>query len=332
MYHRYLPCGTVERETRGLGLGIIAYVPVVSMLGPPWHLYPEYLSEIRGADFHVHYSWDNGVMVERRTYTTPVGTVWQEITNDRAGAGSEHIRKHYITQRDDYRVVQYLVENTVVRSNEEAVRDRMRDLDGDGIVFGRLDRNPYQKCLIELAGPERFLVDLYTDPEPALELIDALSRKHEESLALALESQVEVFWQPDNTTSMMTPPDAYRQHCLPFYQRRTTLSHQAGKPYLVHMDGRLRALAPLIRESGFDVLESFSLPDIGGDMSLGEAQAAWPQIVVAPNIPANWALRSEAEIVGLIGSLVDRARPGFPLICKSAKTSPPATGTSFYRR
>ena len=200
----------VERlsaRARGLGLGIITYVPVVSMLGPPWHLYPEYLSEIRGAEFRVDYRWDDGILVERRTYTTPVGTVWQEITNDRAGAGSEHIRKHYITQRDDYRVVKYLVENTVVRSNEEAIRDRMRDLDGDGIVFGRLDRNPYQKCLIELAGPERFLVDLHTDPEPALELMDALSRKHEESLALALESQVEVLWQPDNMTSLMTPPD-----------------------------------------------------------------------------------------------------------------------------
>ena len=120
----------------------------------------------------------------------------------------------------------------------------------------------------------------------------------------------------------MTPPVAYRQHCLPFYQRRTALAHQAGKPLLVHMDGRLRALAPLIRESGFDVVESFSLPDIGGDMSLAEAQGVWPETVVAPNIPANWAIRSEAEIVGSIGSLIDGARRGFPLMLQISEDFP----------
>lgn len=329
IYDRYLTRGTVEREVRQLGAGIIAYMPVVSMLGPPWHLYPQYLSEIRGADFHVRFFWDNGVMVKRHTYTTPVGTVWQDITEDRGGAGSEHIRRHYITRRDDYRVVKYLVENTVIRSNEEAIRDRMRDLDGDGIVLGRLDRNPYQKCLIELAGPERFLMDLHTDPEPVLALMDAISRKHEESFAMALESSVEVLWQPDNTTSLLTPPSAYQQHCLPFYQRRTALARQAGKPYLVHMDGQLRALAPLIQESGFDVLESFSLPDIGGDMSLDEAQATWPEIVIAPNIPGNWALRSHREIEALIEELVASARRGAPLILQVSEDYPPGDMCKF---
>lgn len=329
IYHRYLPSGSVERENRQMGLGIIAYVPVVSMLGPPWHLYPGYLSEIRGADFRVDYAWDNGTMVERRTYTTPAGSVWQEIVSDPAGAGSEHIRKHYITQPADYRVVTYLVENTIVRRNEEAVVARMRELDGDGIVLGRLDRNPYQKCLIELAGPERFLIDLHTDPEPVMELMEAMYRKHEESLALALESQVEVLWQPDNITSLMTPPDAYRKYCQPFYQSRSKMTRQVGKPYLTHMDGRLRALAPLVGESGFDVLESFSLPDIGGDMRLDEAQAAWPGMVVAPNIPSNWAIKPELSLVDLIERLVESADRDIPLMLQISEDFPVSRRETF---
>ena len=60
-------------------------------------------------------------------------------------------------------------------------------------------------------------------------------------------------------------------------QLRAELARQAGKPYLVHMDGRVRALLPLVAQSGFDALESFSLPDIGGDVPLSDAQAALPQ-------------------------------------------------------
>ena len=154
IYERYLPRGEAERAVRELGLGLIAYHPVVSMIGPPWHLYPGYVSEITGAEFRVDYLWDRETMVERRTYNTPVGSVWQEISYDDAGVGSEHIRKYYLSRTEDYPVVQYLIEHTVLRKNESTLRSRLQDLGSDGVLFGRLDRSPYQKCLIELAGAE----------------------------------------------------------------------------------------------------------------------------------------------------------------------------------
>jgi hypothetical protein len=322
IYERYLPRGSIEREVRELGLGLIAYVPVVTMLGPPWHLYPGYISEISGAEASVSYRWDGGAMVECRKYVTPVGSVTQEVTHDGGGVGSEHIRKHYIGGRDDYRTMQYLVEHTVLRRNEGAIAARMADLGGDGIVFGRLERSPYQKCLIEWAGPERFLIDLHTDPEPVQELLEALFRKQEESWALALDSQVEVFWQPDNITSLMTPPGAFRKYHLPFYRQRAKDARAAGKPFLVHMDGRIKALAPLIRESGIDVVESLSLPDIGGDMTLTEARAAVPETVLVPNFPANWCTRSEAEIENSLATLLDEAGRAVPFMLQVSEDLP----------
>ena len=154
IYTRYLPRGAVERAVRNLGLAIIDYCPVVSMAGPAWHLLPGYQSEIRGADFRVDYSWQGDQLVERRRFDTPLGSVWQETVQDKGGVGSESIRKHYVTEKDDYRVMKFLVENTVVRRNDELLRSRIENLGGDGIVFGRIDRSPHQKCLIELVGPE----------------------------------------------------------------------------------------------------------------------------------------------------------------------------------
>jgi uroporphyrinogen-III decarboxylase len=307
IYSRYLPRGSLERAVRNLGLAIIDYHPVVSMIGPAWHLAPGYVSEIKGTDFRVDYAWDQGQLVERRTFATPVGTVWEELVQDKGGAGSERIRKHYVADKEDYRVVTYLVENTVVRSNEETLRLKMEDLDGDGIVLGRVDRSPYQKCLIELVGPEKFLVDLHTEPGPALELMDAIDRQLDRSFELIVRSDVEIIWQPDNVTADMTPPRAYREYCLPFYQRHAAQVKEVSKPYAAHMDGRIRALTELVNQSGFDVIESLSLPDIGGDLTLSEARKALPGKVLIPNLPSNWCLREDGELAASVRALLAEA-------------------------
>jgi len=58
------------------------YYPPVTLLAPPWHTSPGYVSEVRGADLQIRMSWENGEMVETRTYETPVGAVYQETTRD----------------------------------------------------------------------------------------------------------------------------------------------------------------------------------------------------------------------------------------------------------
>jgi hypothetical protein len=322
IYNRYLPRGAVERAVRNLGLALIDYHPVVSMIGPPWHIAPGYVSEITGADFRIDYAWDRDQLVARRTFQTPMGTVWQETVQDKAGAGSEHIRKHYVAGKDDYRIVKYLVDHTVVRANEEALRSKIEDLGGDGIVLGRVDRSPYQKCLIELVGPEKFLVDLHTDPEPSLELMAAIDRQLDRSFELIVQSAVEIIWQPDNVTSDMTPPRAYRDYCLPFYQKHSTEVKSVAKPYAAHMDGRIRALKDLVNQSGFDVIESLSLPDIGGDVTLSEARNLFPGKVIIPNLPSNWCLRDDGELAFSVRALLAEAGNEVPFMLSVSEDIP----------
>lgn len=322
IYERYLPRGVSEREARNHGLGIIRYFPLVSMPGPPWHLYPGFLSEIKGTDISVDYAWDRETLVERRTYKTPVGEVSQEVSQDKAGIGSEHIRKYYIAEKDDYRVMKYIIDNTVIRSNEETIQSLMQDLGDDGIVLGRIDRNPYQKCLIELVGAEKFLVDLYTDPEPALELMESLDKKLDESFDMLLDSGVEAFWQPDNVTSDMTPPSQFETYCLPFYTKHSAQVKQTGKPYIVHMDGKIKALTDLINQSGFDAIESLSFPEIGGDFTLTEARKAFPDKVIIPNFPSNWCTRNSAELEQSLRELYSEAGTEKPFMLQISEDIP----------
>ena len=247
--------------------------------------------------------------------------MFQQTNIDNA-SGSDWISKFYIGKPEDYKVVQYLVENTVFRRNDRAFDLAVANLGQDGVVLGRVDRSPFQKLLIELAGPERLLLDLGSDPDPAVELLGALERKMDEAFRLIVDSPAEVIWQPDNITSAMTPPVYFKRYCVPFYERLGQLCREAGKPYLVHMDGRVKALKHSIAQCPIDAVESFSLPEIGGDMMLAEAKEAWPDKTVLPNFPASRAYDAKQKVEEFLDGLLCQVAIGVPCALQFSEDIP----------
>jgi uroporphyrinogen-III decarboxylase len=133
-----------------------------------------------------------------------------------------------------------------------------------------------------------------------------------------------VIWQPDNVTADMTPPPAYRKYCLPYYAKHGKQLHEAGKRYVVHMDGRLGPLRPWIAQSEFDAVESFSQAGMGGDLSLAEAIAAWPDKVVLPNLPATLCEEPEERIVAVLGRLLEEGGNQRPWMLQISEDIPPS--------
>jgi hypothetical protein len=293
IYSRYLPRGAKEREVRAMGMGIIEYHPVTTLLAPPWHLNPGFLSHVKGAEFSISYRQTDGKTVEVRTYKTKVGVLSQHTEKDPI-YGSDWITKFYIESAEDYKVMQYIVENTVFQNNHKALKRLIEDLGEDGVVLGRIDRSPFQKLLIELAKPEMFLVDVCSEESHVLDLLATIAAKTEQTLDWLAESPAEIIWQPENITADMCPPRCFAKYCVPYYQKVATRLN--GKPYMVHLDGKLKALAPLIKGCSFTGVESFSYEEMGNDLPFSEAAKAWPDMVILPNFPSSLCDKSEDEI------------------------------------
>jgi len=322
VYSRYLPRGSTERLVRVMGLGILDYCPLTTMIAPPWHLLPGFVSEVKGAEFRICFSWERGRRLELRTYETPLGTVTQRTSQD-PSYGSDWTEKFYISSLEDYRVIQYIVENSVIRSNEDAFLAKRDDMGEDGIILGRVDRCPFQKLLIELAGPERLLIDLYTNPDPVLSLLEALEKKTDAAFEMIYKSAAEVIWEPDNVSCDMTSPRYFEKYCLPHYIAHGKQLHERGKLYLVHMDGRLRAIRDLIARSPIDGIESFSFPEVGGDLSFTEASSAWPGKIILPNFPSPLAAQDEMAINSFLDKILDEVGPGRPFMLQVSEDIPP---------
>ena len=312
IYTRYLSRGEMERKARNSGLGIIGYIPLTSQIGPPWHMLDGFLSEVRNVDLSARYFYRNGAIYEQRTYHTPIGELSAEIGKS-VGAGSEHIAKHYITQPDDYRIMEYIVRNTVLTPNIELFRRTAHELGEDGVVMGRMDRTPYQKLLIELAGAERFLIDLFEESERIEELLDTMGKRYREQVDMAMESTAEIIWIPDNVTVDMTPPENYEKYLMPHYQYCVQCARETGKLVVAHYDGKIRLLSQHINEIGFNAIESVSDPMIGGDMTFLEAVKAFPGKAILPNFPSNLSQSSKETIWNYVAELKAQAT-GIPLM------------------
>ncbi len=87
----------------------------------------------------------------------------------------------------------------------------------------------------------------------------------------------------------MDPPTIWRKYHLPYYSRRNEQLHAAGKRTHIHIDGAMRPLIKLIRESPFDGIEACTpLPQ--GDVTLEEMKAALGDKVLLDGIPAVYFL------------------------------------------
>lgn len=322
IYSRYLNRGAAERQVRNSGMGIIDYVPPVTMMAPPWHMLDGFLSPVEGAQIQVKYSWSQGRMIERRCFDTPAGELYTDIEQDNAGIGSEHIVRHYIEEAADYDAMLYVARNCHFYSNFDMTRSHIDNLGDDGVVLGRLDRSPFQRLLIELCNPEKLFIDLFDAPERIEELLDLLALRQLEAAELAMKSPIEVFWLPDNVTAEMTSPTLFRKYCVPYYKNLIDIVHGSGKILLAHFDGKLRPLQRDIVSVGFDGIESMSLPEMNGDMSLSDAQRIFAPAAILPNFPANMYLATDSELASWLDRLMCEA-DGNPLMIQISEDLPP---------
>ena len=141
---------------------------------------------------------------------------------------------------------------------------------------------------------------MYTNPAPIEELMEAIDYKLNEQFEMAINSSVEVLWQPDNVTADMTPPEIYQKYILPFYKKRGEQCRKAGKKYIIHMDGRINALKELIAETPFDAIDSFSFGEMAGDVSIDTARKLWKDKVLCPNFPASLCEVDEETIISFL--------------------------------
>ena len=120
----------------------------------------------------------------------------------------------------------------------------------------------------------------------------------------------------------MASPRLFGKYSLPFYNKQARLLHERDKIYGLHCDGRLNCLKNLIQRTDVDLIESFTLPEGGGDLPLQEAQRLWKDKAIWANFPASLCHTDEGNIREILIRILKKATPGDGFVLEYSEDLP----------
>lgn len=277
------------------GMGIIAFAPThkPAFLHPLW--VNPHLEDVKYIQIHYR---EKGLSKYRHTFETPVGSITgvMMVNPFAVPLMLEAQQECFVKEPADWRVVNYIFKGMLdkLAPNYEAF-ERAEDEVGDtGLSYAFMGKTPYQRAWVELASPERAIIDFHEQPEELQEYIEIQKQLHTRMAEIAAESPAKFIDIAENITDMISPK-LYREYCMPIYEIYSKILEGTGKVLGTHMDGRIGSLKKEVAEAAFKVVESYTVPP-AGDISLTEAKAIWPDKIIFMNTAPHLALAEPQEV------------------------------------
>ncbi|MBI2193339.1 MAG: hypothetical protein HYU36_15295 [Planctomycetes bacterium] len=264
-----------------------------------------------------------GRRARRTTLHTPAGSLTEERVFE-PGLGTSAIRKHYVVEPADYRVLKaYLEDIRVCEDVEHFLRDQ-RELGEDGVPLVAVCRTPYQQLWVQWVCLEDLSLHLADCPETVEECMSALRRIQRQIFEIVRGSPVPFVDFPDNITAPAIGEKYFRKYCVPLYDELAGMLAQKRIPVFVHMDGSLKPLWRAIGESRVQGIDSLSPPP-DNDTSPREALATWPGMRLFVNFPSSVHLAGPERIFQRTQELLAEAGGSGRLQIQISENVPPGS-------
>jgi hypothetical protein len=290
---RHSQIGLAERECRNRGMGI------------SWAR-PCYTTEMHNVECTEKQDTSTGTVEVRRTYSTPVGSVYLDEKRE-PGVGQWHAQRSWkdiqpwaksrlVKQPEDYDVVKYMVDNTEYIPDYFPIEQAREWLGEDGVVMSWIPKTPMSLLMIEWIGSEegRFYIHHAKYRDKVEELYEAMSKSLEPLYEIAARSPADIIWIPENLEGYLVNPRLFEKYFMPEYEKCARVLHEHGKLLAAHMDGRLGVLKDLIAKTPIDIIEALHPPPVG-DMPISEALSLWKEKAIWVGYPgAVYTLGPEA--------------------------------------
>lgn len=194
-------------------------------------------------------------------YETPYGTLRTRnlLADDLKDADVTGAQvEHEFKSERDYDALQFLFENTEVVENFDEYAKLVEVIGEDGLALPFSGWLPMHIIMYHYFGYERFYYEMHDHPARVERLHEALREQHREIIRLAARCPAEVIEVGANYDEEMTPPGVFQKYMLPFYQESAEVLHRGGKLMAAHLDGEMKRLLELVRDSGIDVAEAIT--------------------------------------------------------------------------
>lgn len=270
---------------------------------------------------------------ERATYETPVGTLTM-LSRYSSEGGTRFVVEHPVKELEDYKILGYLFEQMVIRSDYEPVQESIVEVGQERLVMPLISpflKTPFQALVEHYVGTVQLVYDLADHPDVVEALLQVMSERAMEAVRISAESPAEAFvsWEDSSTTNIS--PEMFARYVAPEISRWGRIVHDAGKILAHHACGHVRHLLSLLAEEEIDVVESLSPPPTG-NVDIWEAQEVLgPKVGIVGGIEPTHFLNLDLEALReYVERLLDRVEHRHYVLANS-DSCPPGVSVDKFR-
>lgn len=284
-YEAHKQVGTLPQEYRDKSLRQVERDVFGGTAGRDGLIYRVRLDNVQQRAF-----WPNS-METVTEYVTPVGSVTTRLR------GTGVLRQHAIQdaevgfmlkRREDYAVVQHIVENTQYTPAYEEYEQYEKELGDDGYPMVNCGDCPFHHWMRALAGYDQAIFHLNDFPNEVERLLAVLTDRYKETIwRHMLDSPARLIMHGHHLSSQMTPPSLFEKYILPYYEELAPQMRQRGKVLVLHADNDTRHILSHIERAGFGMAECF-VTDPMVETTLAEARQAWgDRVIIFGGVPSS---------------------------------------------
>jgi len=202
----------------------------------------------------------------------------------------------------------YKATRCFVRAGQvEALARQIGDAGFQDIV---LERSPVALLVHEYIGMENFVYMLFDAKDEVRRILEVIEPGCLGAARLAASTPARLVILGDNLDENLIAPPVFADFGLPYYRKVADVLHARGKFFSCHMDGNIKRLLPLFRDSGLDLydgctpepMNNYDLADLTNALGLGmHAFAGIPSTFFAQDLPDSVVLDYARRIVDTLG-------------------------------
>ncbi len=223
-------------------------------------------------------------------YVTPVGTVTTQFrsTARLRGQGIQDAEVGFmLKRREDYPVVEHIIEHTRYTPTFEEYEAYERDVGEEGYPMVNCGDCPMHHWMRALVGYNQAYLHLNDYPNEVERLVGVLTDHYKETVwKQMLDSPARLLMHGHHLSSQMTPPPVFERYILPYYEELSPKLRERGKVLALHGDNDTRHILSHIERAGFGMVECFATEPLV-QTTLAEARAAWgDRVIIWGGVPS----------------------------------------------
>jgi hypothetical protein len=256
-------------------------------LGTPARDGQIFRTELRNVEVRQHWLSPAELLTE---YITPAGAVSTRFVasaeSRRTGLG-DFQSEFMLKRREDYAVVEYIVEHTDYIPIYDAYVAYEQEIGEDGYPMVQCGDCPFHHWMRALAGYNNAYYHLSDYAKEVERLLAVMEQRDREVVwKLMADSPAELILHGVHFSSQMTPPRIFDRYILPYYQDLSALFRSRGKVIALHADNDTRQILEQIERAGFGMAECFATYPLV-PTTLAEARAAWgDRVIIWGGVPS----------------------------------------------